>query len=272
MVSFSWDRDYACLERELDSTEYRGFLTHLQRGVPFLRQFRMWRDVIAFMRAGTSKDVSKDVVLRPILAAHAEDQHYRWRTILLVIFWPGLMSIHHRRRSWDMDDPDERWQRIFWAFHESICRINLKKRPARLAQWIYNTTVHRLYEGYEREWKHAERERSTDPEIIQDSAGASDGIDLDGIELRDEFRRQVGRLQQHCQAGRITEADFYLIIGTRIYGQPVSEYARQVGLNPDTARKRRMRAEAAIRSHERDLQKRTRTVSRLGVLAPPFNM
>ena len=253
MATVSRDRDRARLERELETNEYRELLTFLQRGEPFLRQFSTWGDVIAFMRHGTSRDPRKDEILRPIVAAHGEDQDHRWRMILLVIFWPGLMSIHLRKRHWDTDEPDELWQRIYWAFHESVCRINLKRRSDRLVQWIYNATVHRLYEGYRRDWTRAEREPARDPTMIQEMGGDIDGIDFDGMELRELHQRRVKRLSEHFEAGRITQADFLLLVGTRLYGQSIPDYARGTGLNPEAAKKRRQRAEAAIRRHEKGM-------------------
>jgi hypothetical protein len=212
-----------------------------------LQQFGTWRDVIAFMRAGTSRDPRKDEILRPILAAHGADQDYRWRTILLVIFWPGLVSIHHKKCYWDEDEPDELWQRIYWAFHESICRIDLKRRQDRLVQRIYNSTVHRLHDEYQRVWKRAKREIATDPDELDEFPYEDVAIDLDEmIDARATLAREVSRLRRHLNAGRINEADFLLIIATRIYGKSIVEYARETGLDYELVKKRRQRVEAAI--------------------------
>jgi len=254
MAAVSWDRDLARLEQELETRQYQELLIDLRRREPFLRVFASWADVLTSMRRGTSRDPRKDEVLRPILAAHAADQDHRWRTILLVIFWPGLTALHRRKSHWNRDDPEELWQRIFWAFHETICRINLDRRSDRLAQWIYNATAHRLYEGYERDWTRAKRELSTDPDDLGALAGRVDGIDIEGIELREQHQRAIQRLREHCEAGRISEADCLLLIGTRLYGQSLREYARGAGVKIETAKKRRQRAEAAIRRHDKGLR------------------
>lgn len=253
MASVSRDRDRARLERQLETEEYQNLLVGLQEQEPFLRQFTTWGNVLVFMRQGTSQDPSKDQVLRPILAAHGDDGDHRWRVILLALFWPGLGSIHFRKRPWDMDDPDELWQRIYWAFHQSVCRIDLARRRDRLVQWIYNSTVHRLHDDYRRDWTHAEREVATDPEDLPAMAGSVEEIDPDWIDLRAAHRREVDRLREHLDAGRITEAEFLLLVGTRLYGQSIADYARRVGLKTETAKKRRQRAEAAIRRHEKGM-------------------
>jgi hypothetical protein len=254
MASVSRDRDRDRLEQELQTGEYQNLLRRLQKKEPFFRQFRTWVDVIAFMRNGTSTDPRKDEVLRPILTAHAADQNHRWRTILLALFWPGLRSIQAKKRYWDKDDPDELWQRIYWAFHQSVCRIDVARSRDRLVQGIYNATIHRLHDDYRREWLHAEREAATDPEELIAMAGVCEGIDFEGINLREACRKNIDRLRGHLRAGRITEADFLLLIGTRLYGQKISDYARGVGLKIETAKKRRQRAEAAIRRHDKGMR------------------
>lgn len=245
-------KDLKRLELELEGSAYQALLRKLQRKYLFLRSFRSWADVVAFMRNGNSNDPQKDEVLRPIFNAHAEDEDPRWRAVLLVIFWPGLESIHFQKRNWDID-PDERWQNVTWTFLRVICRVNVNRRPDRLVQKVFNDTVHYLHDEYQRTWNRTNCELATEPEEIEVKAGSVEGIDFDGIELRQAHEREVARLRAHLDAGRITEADFLLLVGTRLYGQSISEYARDAGLKTEAAKKRRQRAEAAIRSHEKEM-------------------
>ncbi|MCL6546640.1 MAG: hypothetical protein K6T61_15570 [Bryobacteraceae bacterium] len=237
------------LEHELRGGAYQALLHKLQGTQLFFRRFRTWADVIAFMRDGTSTDPRKDEILRPIFEAHANDADPRWRTILLVIFWPGLESIHFQKRGWD-PDADERWQNIIWTFLQVLCRIDVRRRPGRLVQKVYNDTVHRLHDEYRRAWQRADREVAADPEEIEALAGGTEGIDTSGIELREAQEKAIERLRQHMEAGRISEADFLLLAGTRVYGQSVADYARGAGLDYQVAKKRRQRAEAIIRRFE----------------------
>lgn len=245
MASVSRDRDRARLERELHTDEYQHLLWHLQKHEPFLRQFTTWADVIGYMRTGTSTDPRKDDILRPIFTAHAEDQDPRWRAILLAIFWPGLESIHFQKRSWDVDQR-ERWQNITWAFLQVLCRIDVKRRPWRLVQKVFNDTVHRLYDEYRRTWNRTNREVAMDPDEIDALAGDMNGVDLAGIELREVQEIEIQRFRQHRNAGRISEADFLLLVGTRVYGKSIADFARETGLDYQVAKKRRQRAEAVI--------------------------
>ena len=253
MSSVSDDRDRAQIESEIQHREYLELLRDLQKREPSLRRFTAWGDILAFMRGGTSQDAGKDEVLHQILAAHAADQDHRWRTVLLVLFWPGLRSIHAKKRRWDLDDPDELWQRIYWAFHQSVCRIDIARRRDHLVQRLYNATIHRLHDDYRRDWIHTERETATDPDEIADLAGVVAGIDFDRLDLRLAHEKEINRLQAHRDAERITEPDFLLLVGTRLYGQSLSEYAHGAGLTTEAAKKRRQRAEASIASHEKGM-------------------
>jgi hypothetical protein len=198
------------------------------------------------MRAGTSRDPRKDDVLRPIFRAHREDQDPRWRTILTVIFWPALRSIYRRRRTWDRER-DELGQTLYWIFLQVLHRVDVAKRPDRLVQKVLNDVHHQLYEEYARRWKREEWETQVDADEFEDLAGGVDGIDMTGIELRDAQEKAIRRLRAHLDAGRISESDFFLIVGTRIYGRPLNELASENGLDYQLVKRRRLRAEAAIR-------------------------
>lgn len=271
MAHASRDRDYALLEREIESNEYRELLTNLHRGEPFLRQFSKWGEVIAFMRGSKPRDPRTDQVLRPILAAYGQDHDHRWQSILLAIFWPALKSIHINKRRWDVYEPDEVRRQLFWAFIETIRHIDLQRHRDGLTPWIWRKTVERLREAYKREWKHTKRKQDKYFQFVGRMGESTDEIDTEALVLRDEHERGCRRLWRYVQAGVITEADFYLIVRTRLYGEPASEYARREGRKPDTVRKQRRRAEAAIRRHEKDMQKKCQNHVPLRGSRPPFN-
>jgi len=250
-IASRWQQDYQRLEQELDKGEYLRLLWRLQRISPFLGRFDSWADVVAFMRAGTSDDPRKDKVLRPILRAHAQNRNHRWRTILLVVFWPGLQSIFWQKAHWD-PDPHERWQRVVWTFLEVVCRLDPRRRSRRLVQKLINDTVYHLHRAYRRDWDETEFAPPMDPDLLEALAGGVEHVGFAIIEERDAQEAEIKRLRSHVDAGRISEADFLLLVGTRVYGQPLADYVREHGLNYEAAKKRRLRAEAAIRRLERN--------------------
>lgn len=242
--------DHERLEQEVRGAPYASLLRNLQQTDAFLRRFEGWEDVLAFMREGTSDDPLKDQVLRPILAAHASDQDPRWRAILLVVFWPGLDSIANRRKHWD-PDAEERWQNLVWAFLQTLCSVDPAKRQGRFVQKIINDTFNRFYGKYRRAWNRTEREVATDPGQLEDLAGGDTDIDFDGMDRSSTQETEIERLVAHMTDGRLSEADFLLLIGTRVYGKSAAEYAREMGMDGELARKRRLRAEATLREFEK---------------------
>lgn len=241
-----WDQ----IEREVQGETYAGLLARLRQAFPTLRRFTSWAEAIAFMRERRGEHAEKNEILRAIFQLHALDRDHRWRTIILAMFLPGLASIHAQKAAWD-PDPAELWQNIVWTFLEVTCRIDVAKRPDRLPQKLINDTVHRLHDEYQRRWKRSKWETVTDPAEFGGFAARSGGIDFDRIDLGLRQEREVERLHKHMEAGRISEADFLLLVGTRVYGKLVREYAQEAELPFQTAKKRRQRAEAAIRRFER---------------------
>jgi hypothetical protein len=203
------------------------------------------------MRAGSSRDPRKDDILRPIFGAHGEDQDPRWRTILLVIFWPGLEGIHRKKQHWD-PAPDTLWSNITWGFLETVCRIDTRERPNRLVQKIINDTIHRLYGEYRHEWRRVEREVSLETDEFERLAGGDEGLEMAAVELLDEKEFEVRELKRYLASGVISEADFFLALGTIVYGASLSEYSEQAGLSYETVKKRRQRLEAKIRRHAKN--------------------
>lgn len=229
-------------------------LEDLQRTSPFLRQFATWADVIAFLRAGTSDDPSKDKILRPILAANRAGRDSRWRTILLLIFWPGLLSLHYQKRHWDKD-PDELWDNLTWIFLAILPRIDVTRRPDRLVQKVINDTAHHLHDEYRRIWDRLEQEKQAEMVLLLSVAAGPEEGPFAIVSDREEKEFEIRRLRKHVDAGRITEVDFHLIVGTRVYGKQVGDCARELGLAYQAAKKRRQRAEEAIRRFYEEIEK-----------------
>jgi hypothetical protein len=243
------NHDRKRLEQELGGETYTSLLRQLHEAHAFLRRFGDWTDFIAFMREGTSDDPPKEEALLAILKTHAADRDPRWRAVLLAVFWPGLDSIFNRKKHWDTD-ADERWQNVQWAFLQTVCRLNVRRRTDSLVQRLVSGTIHRLHDEYRRVWRLGERETATDPEQLEELLEGGEELDFDAMDLRSKQDAEIKRLREHADAGRISEADFLLLVGTRVYGKSAAQYARETGMSCDLARKRRLRAEAAIRRAE----------------------
>ena len=258
----SWAQDRERLERDLRGEPYSSLLQNLKRQNSPLGQFNFWDDVIAFMRATAAKDPRTDEVLRPIFAAYHDDRDPEWRTVLLALFWRALERIRIFKSHWDAD-ADALWANTTWAFLETIDRIDLQTRPDRLGQKIVNDTIHRLHDGYRREWDWensivdpSDRENEDDDEgkagnRLETLMGGREAVEFGDVELRHDQEVEIKCLRAYVSRGLISEPDFFLIVGTRIYGASLSDYVEDQGLDYESAKKRRQRAEATIRRLER---------------------
>lgn len=244
MSSVSRDAERRQLEWEILQEDHQAMLDRLRKGNPLLRGFGTWGDVVAFMRQGTSRDPGKDAVLLPIVQAHAQDHDQRWRRILMVIFWPGLEAIWRRKRYWD-SDPDALWTNVTWAFLQTVCRLDPSRRSSRLVQRTINDVFHRLHDEYRRDWDRAAREVVTDPDELV-GRDVEDGREAAAAALWMEQESRIAILKTHRAAGRISDADFLLLMGTQVYGRSLVECALESGLNYEAAKKRHQRAMKAI--------------------------
>jgi hypothetical protein len=248
MAQGSRREQLARLEDEIAGEQFAALLRKLQEDGDFPPRFRLWAEVVEAMHRRETRDEIKDEILRPIFRAHGRDRDPRWRTILLAVFWNGLEMLHSSLRRWD-PDPDERWQTLIWNFLRVVCLVDVAKRPAGLFRKVINGTAHYAYVEYLRSWKRAKREPATDPAEIEALAPACNEYESPDAERARSPEAAVGRLRGFLAAGLIGEADFLLLVATRVYGKSIVEYARESGIGYETAMKRRQRAEAAIRRH-----------------------
>ena len=239
------DRDRQQLERELRSADYQQLLERLQAEGRFPAHFPTWADVVAFMHGGSSRDPRKDEILRPLLTDYAITEDPRLWTILLVTFWPGLEAIHFQRRTWDADE-SERWQNLMWTFLQVVRRIDVERRGDRLAQKIFNDTVHRLYDEYQRIWKRQKTEVSVSARQLDAVTGGEEWAGFLEMEFVESRQSEIDRLREHVAAGRIAEVDLHLLVGTRLDGKGIRQCASELGISYEAAKKRRQRAEAAV--------------------------
>jgi hypothetical protein len=245
-IATAYDR----LLRSLESARYARLLADLQVDESPLQPYSTWAEVVDAILHLRGDSPVIDGVLAALLRHRHRDQE-RIATILLAGCYPLLYGIFKRRVTWDRD-PEAVWQAVLVAACEVFARIDPAQRRVRLRQKIINDTAHRLYEGYCRVWRHAEREITglAAPHGALVSDEHWDDALLDVLDQRDAEQRQASRLARFRDAGIITSDDYLLVVGTRIYGRRVADQAVDLQLSYQAAKKRRQRAEAAIRRAE----------------------
>lgn len=236
------------IERELLGASFGSLLRGLRRQHPAYRPFKAWAEVVHHLQHKAADGPERDRILHPLLKANRDEADQRIQTILLGVFWPGLVSIHRQKRSWD-PNPEELWQNILCTFFEVTRRVDVAKRRDRYLQKVYNDTVHRLHDRYRRLWNARNHEHAVSPTDL-DAAVGTDGVDTDSIDFREAQRKKVERYRRCLHDGWINLEGFRLLLETRVHGKSLVNYARDWRISYEATKKRRQRAEAAIRRGE----------------------
>jgi hypothetical protein len=190
----------------------------------------------------------KDRILQPIFTALRRDGLHRWSSILLLLFWPALLTVHRLKRSWDRD-PENLWSNITWVFLRVIHRFDTERRRDRLTQKVVNDTIHHLHDEYRRTWDlesrhHLPREGEEDPPEVEDPDWP---IAEEAAEWRCDREVRTRLYRKHLRDGLIDEEEYFVLVGTRVYGWTVAVCAERLGVSYQALKKRRQRAERVIR-------------------------
>jgi DNA-directed RNA polymerase specialized sigma24 family protein len=234
---------------EIRSASYVELLRDVQTRHRAFQQFGAWNDLLQFMANPLADEALKNELLRTALEAFKTSGDSRWSLILLAIFWPGLESLCLRRQSWSADS-DEIWQVAVMAFLETLRRVDTTKRTQRLVQKIINDTAHHLYDQFSRGWRKAKNEVLTDWDTLQGLSADRLHYEPNRLHMMNAYDAATWRLWLHVTEGRISEDDYRLVVGTRIYGYSLSDFADAMGESYEALKKRRQRAESCIRKHE----------------------
>jgi len=236
------------LLQDLQSETANALLRKVQRLEPLLSRFPSWKDVIALMQNTGAKASEKDSILRTIFLARQEDDHPTWGSVLLLFFWPGLLNLYRKTFNYDQD-LDELWRTITATFLEAVNRLDVNRRPDRIAMKLMNDTRSYLYEKYTRIWNHLKRYGQQEPEFWKkhEEVPATDH-GQGKIEYRGSVDEVMRILKNARASGVIDEHDLSLLIGTIVYGKALADCAREAGLSYEAAKKRRQRACSSLKT------------------------
>jgi len=230
------------LFRDLQTETAHALLRKAQRRDQRFPQFTSWDEAIAFMHNAKEDAREKDAILRAIFSCRSEDGHPTWGTVLLLFFWPGLLSLFRRTFRYD-PDKDERWRAITATFLESVKRLDVERRPDRIASKLMNDTRSYLYEKYDRIWTHQDRQRQQEPGFWKrHMKSTATGHGKAGRDHHESAESVMQLLRKARAAGVLDEHDRYLLIGTILYGKSLADCACEIGLTYEAAKKRRQRA------------------------------
>jgi hypothetical protein len=193
---------------------------------------------VTFLRDGTNQDYqTKDALLRAFLEAYqAESGRHRPAHLLLGILQPGLSRLFYQHAGrWPGLEGAELWGQIVVSFLEVASSYSLKRRPRRIAKNLLMDTLRRTLR-----WLHAQHGRPTS---------------LQPRRVTGDCAVEVAEAMPYAQAlvrdGIVNGEDAAILLATRIVGERLPVLARKRGRSYETLRKRRQRAQHAIRQHLR---------------------
>lgn len=253
MCLFSLAKIERELEREVQSpvAEAR-FLEYVARLPPEMAAgLARWSDVREFLRALGVKTEAADPALRPLIQMLQAADGGESAGIALYIFWYPIAATC--RRFWRLDDPDRLFSQASWDLLRAIHRIDLNCRMSRIGMKIVNDVTHGVRAWYRREQKRFPalivQEDEPDP---SEELHSHYGEHLIAERLIDRAWT-VARLRALAEAGSISRADFQILLGCYVYGRPLEEMARHLGVEYQAAKKRRQRAVKKLEKSSPDL-------------------
>lgn len=233
------------LEKEINGKVYRELFEKLKTTCSVLEDFGSWQEVVAFATSGDTGAGNKQALLKALLVGTRCNRDPGISAALILMFWPQLSGLFGNSRRYDPDDY-ELWQNIVTAYLEALNELDVQGQGEYLIAWICYDVKHRLHRLYRQRWQTAERESCCPPDGLEDLAGGYIDPAFEKLEARDEHWAELHRLRGHVRAGRITEADFLLLVATRLYGCPIAECALRIGISRELAKKRKQRIEASL--------------------------
>jgi hypothetical protein len=210
----------------------------LQGTYGILVRFTSLQDAVAFLRDGTNDDYqTKDALLRAFLEAYqAASGRHRPAQLLLGILQPGLSRLFHQHAGrWPGLEDAELWAQMMVSLLEVVCSYDLKRRPHRIAKNLLMDTLRRTLR-----WLHANHGR---PRALPPHRATGDRTV--------EAAEAMPYVQVLVRDGIVSGEDAAILLATRIVGERLPVLARKRGRSYEALRKRRQRAQQAIRQHLR---------------------
>ncbi len=244
---FNKDEIRNTLQKELRERKCERLLEQLIDATGIIG-FGAWDDVLKLLHDGNVPGELKDCVLSAMFKAMRRQPDPAWMTVMTLVFWPALESIHIRKRKWDLNQ-EERWQRLYMAFLDALDNFDPDRRFSGIPTKIFCDTLNAFHAEYQREWQYMDAEIQPEKDDDLDSGDDISGDLFDESEERLEFFILMVKISA-MSARKIISRDDYLVL-TELYaeGLTLAEFAEKHGLSLETAKKRRKRALEALKRY-----------------------
>jgi hypothetical protein len=242
---------HAHLLSEIDDRTFRPLLQEITLHHGAFAAYPSWGAVADAINNRRLPEKATDALLAPMLTAYGSGVDPRWGAILCACCFRSLVATYHPRRKWH-SDAEEVFQEIIGTFLDVCRRVAARPMVANLRRRLANETCHRLHEEFTCRWRSAAVEQITDPHELVPTVDPQQEPDRrnDLLDLTEHRELVLTRLKRHLEAGTISETDYLILVGTRLYGESMAEEGARHGLSREATKKKSQRAEAAIRKAE----------------------
>lgn len=205
----------------------------------FVQHFADMTEFISFMNDSSDhnydlKDNSMLMIIKKIQANENKTTGFNLSTYLLA---PGLQQILSQVASYKDELMDD-WLNLWAEFSNSLLEYPIELRPRKVAANLLHDTRHRILVI-----KKQEMTRITQTELIEDFDYA---IPPDTTSPYSKF---AALLIEGIDTVSLSDIDLYLVTASRVYDKSLKELADHLGIEYNSARKRRQRAEKRIREY-----------------------
>jgi len=250
------------LEKAIHSRRMDLYFQDLRQSSQILASFTTAAQLAAALHGRQLSLDRQDEILLALVCEHQKAPCTPLHELLLHLLWPALESIFLSRLG-GRTPADDLWDNIQWAFVCILDGYPADRRPSKVARNIQLDVLKKVTRWAGQDARYA---------LFLPTAGNSDRNEhnyealLDGrfehfneilagkgkTDEREpdaeDIERMIQVLRGFLDAGVISEDSFYILIATRVYGKSVKDHAAARSLPYQTIKKRRQRAEAAIRA------------------------
>lgn len=242
------------LERDIKTNDFIRLYLRIRQRHKALERFTTPQDLVQFLHEQKFQDhQAKDRILQILITEYQQREDQTLSSYLLLILLPGLTHLFYQFRGRVKAvglDVQELWGEIGWLFFQVLKGYETETRPTRTASTIIGRVKNRL-----RDWCHkVQREREAlsiygQEVLTQKGLFQSESQDLKLKEL----------VQILLDNEVISKTDLFIILGSRVYGEDLKRLSHTLPFSYESTRKRRQRAEKAIREF---LQERMKEYAR----------
>jgi hypothetical protein len=237
------------LYRELKTEAMQQFFIRQRYKNPLIKPFTSPGALIEYLHDRENPNLKqKNAILGSLIAAHQKDKNPIWKPLLSIIFWPAIEWVFFRQRN-PYTDNDDLFLEVYWAFCEVLWTYPVKKRPHKVASNLKFEVLNLICQQQKKNWQHqyiSQLAQQTS-RLLKDKILALSTPDITAWDKPKEEELTKEDYRKLLSSGAITETDYLLLVGTKVYGRSLKELAREHNLSYEAAKKRRQRAERAAR-------------------------